>query len=174
MSNMFDGAIVYDQSIGNWNVSNVTDMTNMFLNITLSEANYDALLIGWEAQTLQPNVSFHGGFSKYCNAATERANIISTYGWSITDGGQATCSLSINDEELQNITFFPNPTNDSFSIRTNNNYINKIEIYDIQGKTVKTFTENSSAYNIKELMTGLYFIKIETDKGTTIKKLIKK
>jgi len=35
-------------------------MGNMFNGATLSTANYDALLIGWEAQTLQPNVNFHG------------------------------------------------------------------------------------------------------------------
>ena len=88
MSYMFM-ASAFNQSIGNWDVSSVTDMSNMFNGVTLSTSNYDSLLLGWSQLTLQDSVSFDGGNSQYSAgaAAAARASIISTYSWSITDGG---------------------------------------------------------------------------------------
>jgi hypothetical protein len=61
----------------------------MFDGVTLSTANYESLLISWNAQTLQSSVTFSGGSSKYCSAAaiTARANMVESDAWIITDGG---------------------------------------------------------------------------------------
>jgi len=87
---MFQNAYAFDQDIAGWDITNVTNMTYMFSNATLSTANYDSLLIGWEAQTEQANVNFHGGSSKYSSgtANAARASLISTSNWTITDGSQ--------------------------------------------------------------------------------------
>ena len=92
MSYMFDNTPNFDQDLSSWNVSNVTDMTSMFSGITLSTANYNNLLTGWNALELQNDVTFSGGNSKYSPgaAATAKANIISTDTWTITDGGEET------------------------------------------------------------------------------------
>ncbi|MFT5359735.1 MAG: surface protein, partial [Candidatus Paceibacteria bacterium] len=66
MSNMFSGATSFDQDISSWDVASVADATSMFNSITLSTANYDSLLIGWNAQVLQSTVTFSGGNSTYC------------------------------------------------------------------------------------------------------------
>jgi hypothetical protein len=60
----------------------------MFKNIALSTANYDALLIGWAAQSLQPEVTFDGGNSTYCAAEDARTSMINYNNWTITDGGK--------------------------------------------------------------------------------------
>lgn len=86
---MFIDAVSFDQNLGTWDVSNVIKMSRMFLGAELSVDNYDALLIGWDAQNLNPNISFHGGNSKYCVGATARANMISNDNWTIIDGGIA-------------------------------------------------------------------------------------
>jgi surface protein len=88
MYGMFWGASSFNQNIGSWNVEALTDATDMFLDVALSTENYDALLMGWGAQSLQSGVTFHGGNSYYCAGETDRADMISSYGWSITDGGK--------------------------------------------------------------------------------------
>jgi surface protein len=90
MSFMFDYAIAFEQNLASWNITNVTDMSFMFNGVTLTKANYDALLVGWGAQAVQYGVEFDGGNSQYSAgsaAATARAHLISDHGWSITDGG---------------------------------------------------------------------------------------
>tara|TARA_R110000744_G_scaffold151628_4_gene265189 strand:+ start:750 stop:1616 length:867 start_codon:yes stop_codon:yes gene_type:complete len=59
---------------------------------TLPSARYDALLIKWDAQNPLDGLSPDFGGSKYTAggaAAAARANLISTDGWTITDGGTA-------------------------------------------------------------------------------------
>ena len=98
MSLMFDGATSFDQNLANWNIVNVEVFDNFMSGVTLSTANYDALLIGWNAtlQSAYPfstigyptNISFSGGDSQYTSAATSaRNNLINRFSWTITDGG---------------------------------------------------------------------------------------
>jgi surface protein len=85
---MFSNAISFNQDISGWDVSNVKDMRDMFYGVTLSTANYDAILNGWSEQALCNSVEFDGGNSKYSSAGeAARAKIISDFNWTITDGG---------------------------------------------------------------------------------------
>jgi surface protein len=88
MGGMFGYSTAFNQNISSWDVSSVTYMNQMFDGVTLSTPNYDALIQGWSSQTLQSNVSFHGGNSQYSSASESARNVLlSTYNWSITDGG---------------------------------------------------------------------------------------
>lgn len=88
----FWGATAFDQNMGSLDVTALTLAAEMFNNITLSTPNYDALLVGWESQAVNDNVSFHGGNSKYSpapsDAATARQALIDDHGWTITDSGE--------------------------------------------------------------------------------------
>ncbi len=89
---MFEGATAFNQDIGGWNVEAVTNMDAMFSGATLSIANYDSLLVGWNRQNLQTGIFFNGGGSQYSSdvAHTARGNMISSTGhsWTIADDGR--------------------------------------------------------------------------------------
>jgi len=90
LSTMFQNATSFDQDLSSWDINQVSWFTNFMKYITLSTANYDALLIGWEAQAPNTGKSISFGSSQYTlggAAAAARASLISTYGWTITDGG---------------------------------------------------------------------------------------
>jgi hypothetical protein len=84
-------------------------------------------------------------------------------------------SLGINDFESNlDLTVYPNPTSNSFSL---NKTINKIHIFDLSGKLVKTFSgafSEKDDYDISSLNQGLYLVKIENNNGQSLtSKLIK-
>ena len=66
----------------------------MFYKVELSTNNYDALLNGWNPQSLNTGVHFHGGDSHYCTGAAARQNMVDSDGWFINDGGRL-CSINL-------------------------------------------------------------------------------
>jgi len=89
MSRMFRQASSANPDVSNWDVSNVTDMDAMFLNSNLSVENLTACYENWSQLTLQQNVSFSAGSTKY-NASGQagRDILVNTYNWIIEDGSQ--------------------------------------------------------------------------------------
>jgi len=92
MYRMFKDADAFNQDISSWDVSKVRAMNEMFYGATQSTANYDALLIAWDALELYDGVNFYAGSSKYTAssvASAARANMELSGGdnWTITDGG---------------------------------------------------------------------------------------
>ncbi len=167
MRGMFYGATAFNQNIDSWNVSNVTDMDDMFGSAGLSTANYDALLIGWSTISpnetpLQPNVTFDGGNSKYCNGATARASIISTYGWGITDSG-LDCSLDTEEFDTISLKLYPNPVLSVLNIKVDPNIANQhYTISDALGKIVLKgkLNEGETSISVEQLSKGIYYLKV--------------
>ena len=167
MVRMFENSVSFDQDLGQWNVSNVSLMSNMFLNVTLSLANYDSLLNGWNALSLQPGVNFHGGNSVYCTGETSRLNMVNSDNWTITDSGLDCSGLSNNEFNNSSISLFPNPAKNSLNILgLNKTYT--VQIVNIHGQIIKEINNyNSGQINISELTSGLYFIKFKTLSNNT-------
>ena len=90
--------------------------------------------------------------------------------------GSNCSSLSLDDSIWSNnIKIYPNPTSNTFNINSSQIELNKIEIYSLLGEKLKEYNVNTSVYNIEDLTSGLYLVKIYSNEGMfTIKKLIKK
>jgi surface protein len=97
MSFMFQNANAFNQDLSGWNVAALTNASSMFTGVTLSTANYDSLLVGWNAQVLQSGVTFDGGNSQYCLGVSARNSMTSSDGWTITDGGQYCTTVIASD-----------------------------------------------------------------------------
>ncbi len=67
----------------------------------------------------------------------------------------------------------PNPTTGNLNIEAKNLQISQISVFDAYGKLYLEFENSSSPINISHLPTGIYFIKITSDKGFFSQKIIK-
>lgn len=87
-----------------------------------------------------------------------------------------TCYSNLNNEtfEQDNFIIYPNPSNGHFTIQFNNsNESGKIEILSVLGEKVfEKENSNLSAISINSLAKGIYFVRINQDSKTTIKKII--
>jgi hypothetical protein len=89
-------------------------------------------------------------------------------------------NVMLSDERFDTVdfSFYPNPAEDYIAINLNNTVANNtsIVIYDKLGVLCKTATllSDETRIDVRDLSSGIYFLKIKTSKGTTIKKLIKK
>ncbi len=81
------------------------------------------------------------------------------------------CALGTQEIQISQIKIYPNPTNNTFEISGLKEGI--IEIIDSQGRTVKQRVLNENHYSISELSSGIYFVKITSEKTSITKQLIK-
>lgn len=84
--------------------------------------------------------------------------------------------LSVNDNELKRaVSVYPNPSNGKLLINNSSNQIlEKAEIFSVSGQKVKEFRQISKnkSLNISSLQSGLYFLRVKSDRASTIRKII--
>lgn len=91
----------------------------------------------------------------------------------ITDLGSHSAPLGSNDLQENSFSFFPNPA------RLNKLFFKStrplsVEVYSLTGKLIlNTTIDSSKSLDISSLNTGLFIIKMRSDSGTKIKKLIR-
>ena len=79
----------------------------------------------------------------------------------------------ISETETGKINLYPNPVKDELTIENGELTINKITIADLSGKSIQQINGSQKQINVSALSSGIYFVKIETDKGVVTKKFIK-
>lgn len=75
--------------------------------------------------------------------------------------------------DLKQAILYPNPADSKLFIDSQNNLIDKIEIFNSLGQTVKTINTGFDSINISDFDSGMYLIKIYSGGKTVTKKFIK-
>ena len=78
--------------------------------------------------------------------------------------------LSIQTYVAEDITIYPNPTTGLLVIETNN--LQEVKIYNIRGQLLKITDKNQ--IDLSQYAKGIYLVKINTNKGTAVRKIILK
>ena len=75
------------------------------------------------------------------------------------------------DTNNNDITIYPNPSNNYVQIDATSYTLKNIRVFNAKGQLL--LESNESTFSTKQLSAGTYFLRILTDKGTIVKKLIK-
>jgi len=72
------------------------------------------------------------------------------------------------------VQVYPNPAKNTLTVKADSN-IQSLQLYDIQGRLLQTNLVNDTLQllDISSRTSGLYFIKVTTDKGVSVEKVIK-
>jgi hypothetical protein len=82
-------------------------------------------------------------------------------------------TFSIDDFEQDQIVLYPNPSSSRVFIESKRDLITKTELHNLQGKEIRSFFESTDSIDITDLPSGIYFLRIFTEQGSTVKKIIK-
>jgi hypothetical protein len=78
--------------------------------------------------------------------------------------------LTMNNEQL---TIYPNPTTGEFKIQNSKFKIQGVEVFDVMSRRQKAESRKQDAVDISGLHSGIYFVKITTEKGVVMRKVVK-
>lgn len=107
----------------------------------------------------------------------KKANIYFDYNFPIETNDAETIFQTLNNSDFENdasISVYPNPSNGIVFINCDNS-IKSVQLYDIQGRLLQTNLTNDNQINldISSQSNGVYFLKITSEKGIGVQKIIK-
>lgn len=79
--------------------------------------------------------------------------------------------LGTTEIEEINVTIYPNPSNDRFIVKCEN--MTDIIVFNLMGEEIMNVATNDSSYEINGLDSGIYFINVQSETGSLIRKVIK-
>jgi len=120
-------------------------------------------------------VTFYGAFNATNSDGNGSGDSIFTSRLTVAENFST--GLSSLSEISKNITTYPNPVTDQLHITNALNSLGEIQlsIIDINGRLVKSVANATinSTIDVSDLARGNYMLKIDTEKGAIIKKIIK-
>lgn len=110
------------------------------------------------------------------NTVSNTANIYFDYNFPIVTNTATTtiAVLSANEFENTSVAITPNPVKNDLNISAND-IISSIQIYDVQGRLIATQVNNSTSttLDMSQQNVGVYFVKVITENGVKVEKIIK-
>jgi hypothetical protein len=85
----------------------------------------------------------------------------------------STLGLSNNTKASQ-LRLYPNPVSDQLYISSEDQKVENVVIYSLSGTVVKSIISEVDSVDVSNLATGNYLVKVVTDEGVVVKKIIKK
>ncbi|MBW2960826.1 T9SS type A sorting domain-containing protein [Mesonia aestuariivivens] len=83
--------------------------------------------------------------------------------------------LAVRGKKKVAFSLYPNPTANSFQVEmSSGEKIKSIRVFSVNGKEVLRFKESQTNYDVSQLSKGVYFVKIESEIGQSLKKIVKK
>ena len=87
-------------------------------------------------------------------------------------------NTTLVESTVSTVSVYPNPANDIINVSIINSNgtvaVKKASITDINGRIIKNLTSvANNQINVSDLNSGIYFLNIETNEGSTVKKFIK-
>ena len=86
-------------------------------------------------------------------------------------------TTGINDNLMADFNVYPNPVKDRLYIETSTQ-IQSIEVYDIYGRIQNLRNSETqklrNSIDVSDLNSGIYFVKVKTEEGNIVKRIIKK
>lgn len=147
------------------------EVTFTFDNINLpATVNDEAGSHGYVTYAVRPNSTLG-----YDDVISNTADIFFDFNLPITTNTVTTqlAPLGINEVQKGSFSFYPNPASQTIVFAIESLQSGEAAIYDMQGKRVFDVTvENNQPVDVSRLTTGVYFIKMELDGQSVIKKLL--
>ena len=111
------------------------------------------------------------------DAVANRGDIFFDYNFPIDTGMANTVFQTLSNSvfEVDNsVTVSPNPATIQVNVKSDST-IHSIQVYDVQGRILQTklAIEKQATIDLTGKAKGIYFLKVSTDKGTAIEKIIK-
>lgn len=113
---------------------------------------------------------------------------VSSYYWNLTENlwsirTKTNNFYSLHDltnkveiKENMNIRLYPNPVDETLTLDINDHSVTQCHLYNSNGQLLLTLNveQGINTYNISHLNQGMYLLKLKTEEGLLVKKIIKK
>jgi hypothetical protein len=111
---------------------------------------------------------------EFAPATEYKWQIVTLCGEGKSDAVEVGGFLGINDMELSKFTVIPNPAQEYIQVSAGVNF-NKVEVINFLGQTVisQSVGAMSAQIDISNLTNGVYFVRIASENGVSVKKFVK-
>lgn len=161
----------YEDQVTNWNYSMFNGTSNQvftttFLNILITWHNQDPVS-SYEIAKNNAVYNFQNNRNPFIDRPEFVCQIYSSQ-----------CATLSNElfALSNNITIYPNPTSNNTIYVTSTTTLKDIIVYNVNGQIVQQIknpnTINTETYQVSNLNSGFYMIKLSSDSGSTTKKII--
>ena len=149
--------------------ANITSemMKNVYQNINLDSGGHGNILLKIKSlNSLQQG-----------DMVSKKANIYFDYNAPIATNIASTVFQALSNQSFPTDTsvgVYPNPSKNNVHIKSSNT-ITSLQLFDVQGRILQTQLSNQPevVLDIASQNSGVYFLKITTDKGSKVEKIVK-